>query len=106
MPSPPIPPESAPWPRGTAVRPQPGAPRHRGDGLTVGPGCPAQVLVRVVPDARSQQLFVLVARQRGQPGSLLRDLAIPLLRHPAIFPPPPLPLLLLVIHYVQLHSAR
>eukprot|EP00964_Phaeocystis_antarctica_P023071 scaffold12880_cov59-Phaeocystis_antarctica.AAC.1 len=78
----------------------------QGYGLAVGPACSAPVLLRGVPHALSQQLLVLVARLRGVPGLLLRDLAIPLLHHPAILPHLPAPLLLLVIRHVQLRSAR
>eukprot|EP00964_Phaeocystis_antarctica_P030545 scaffold17248_cov62-Phaeocystis_antarctica.AAC.2 len=56
--------------------------------------------------ALSQQLRVLVARLRGAPGSLLRELALPLLRHPTIRRVLPLFPQLLVKHPVQLPSAR
>eukprot|EP00964_Phaeocystis_antarctica_P082758 scaffold51973_cov69-Phaeocystis_antarctica.AAC.1 len=78
----------------------------QGDGLAVGPGCSACVLLRVVPDALSQQLVVRVARLRGEPGHPLRDLASLLLRHPAILRLLPKTLHLLVIHRVPLPRAR
>eukprot|EP00964_Phaeocystis_antarctica_P027819 scaffold15690_cov66-Phaeocystis_antarctica.AAC.1 len=76
------------------------------DGLAVGPGCSAHVLLRGVPNTVSHQLLVRVARLRGVPGCLLRGLAIPLLHNPAILRPLPLHLQLLVVHRVQLPSAR
>eukprot|EP00964_Phaeocystis_antarctica_P121555 scaffold85212_cov55-Phaeocystis_antarctica.AAC.2 len=56
----------------------------QGDGLAVGLGCFAPVLLRGVPPALSEQLRVRVARLRGEAGPLPRDLASPLLPHPAI----------------------
>eukprot|EP00964_Phaeocystis_antarctica_P010249 scaffold5631_cov55-Phaeocystis_antarctica.AAC.1 len=78
----------------------------QGDGLAEGPGCSAQVLLRAVPDAFSQQLRVRITRLRGDAGLPLRDLASPLLRHPTILRHLPLPLHLLVIHRVPLPSGR
>eukprot|EP00964_Phaeocystis_antarctica_P064590 scaffold38863_cov63-Phaeocystis_antarctica.AAC.2 len=76
------------------------------NGLAEGPGCSACVPLRGVPRAFSQQLIVRIARLRGVPGCLLRDLALPLLHHPSILRHFPLPLHLLVIHGVQLPGAR
>eukprot|EP00964_Phaeocystis_antarctica_P161837 scaffold134859_cov69-Phaeocystis_antarctica.AAC.3 len=76
------------------------------DGLAEGPGCHAPVLLRLVPQALSQQLIVLVARQRGAPDLPLRELASPLLPGPAILRPLPLLPQLLVKRPVQLPSAR
>eukprot|EP00964_Phaeocystis_antarctica_P042692 scaffold24476_cov62-Phaeocystis_antarctica.AAC.5 len=78
----------------------------QGDGLAVGPGFSAVVSLRGVTDALSQQLHVLIARLRGVPGCLLRDLAIPLLHHASILIHLPVLLQLLVIHRVALPSAR
>eukprot|EP00964_Phaeocystis_antarctica_P015301 scaffold8462_cov64-Phaeocystis_antarctica.AAC.4 len=78
----------------------------QGDGLAVGLACFAQVLLRGVPRALSQQFRVRVARLRGAPGQLLRRLAIPLLPHPTILIPLPLLPQLLVKHPVQLPSGR
>eukprot|EP00964_Phaeocystis_antarctica_P043571 scaffold25006_cov64-Phaeocystis_antarctica.AAC.2 len=78
----------------------------QGDGLAAGPGCSAPVLLRGVLRALSQQLRVRVARLRGAPGCLLRDLAILLLHHPTILRQPPMHLQPLVIHRVPLPSAR
>eukprot|EP00964_Phaeocystis_antarctica_P008711 scaffold4719_cov55-Phaeocystis_antarctica.AAC.2 len=78
----------------------------QGDGLAVGPGGSACILLREVPRAFSQQPLVLVARLRGVPCCPLRDLAIPLLHHPTILSPLPMHLHLLVIHRVPLPSAR
>eukprot|EP00964_Phaeocystis_antarctica_P079005 scaffold49168_cov66-Phaeocystis_antarctica.AAC.1 len=78
----------------------------QGDGLAVGLGCSAPVLLRAIPRALSQQLIILVARLRGAPGLPLRDLAIPLLRHPTILRRLPELPQLLVKHPVQLPSAR
>eukprot|EP00964_Phaeocystis_antarctica_P124471 scaffold88110_cov53-Phaeocystis_antarctica.AAC.3 len=78
----------------------------QGDGLAEGPGRSACVLLGKVPRALSQQLIVRVARLRGVPGCQICDLAIPLLRHPTILRHLPMPLHLLVIHRVQLPSAR
>eukprot|EP00964_Phaeocystis_antarctica_P006092 scaffold3326_cov59-Phaeocystis_antarctica.AAC.1 len=62
------------------------------DGLAVGPGCSACVVLGNVPRALCQQLIVLVARLRGAPGLPLRDLAIPLLHHATILCHLPMPL--------------
>eukprot|EP00964_Phaeocystis_antarctica_P152813 scaffold120862_cov69-Phaeocystis_antarctica.AAC.1 len=70
--------------RSTEVEVRHGLVGPQGDGLAVGPGCPAVVLLRVVPRAIGQQLIVRVARLRGFPGQLLCSLASPLLRHPSI----------------------
>eukprot|EP00964_Phaeocystis_antarctica_P021068 scaffold11657_cov58-Phaeocystis_antarctica.AAC.3 len=78
----------------------------QGDGLTVGLGFSARVLLRTVPQALRQQLGVLVARLRGDAGLPLRDLAIPLLPHPTILPLLPVLPHLLVKRPVQLPSAR
>eukprot|EP00964_Phaeocystis_antarctica_P058657 scaffold34804_cov58-Phaeocystis_antarctica.AAC.5 len=78
----------------------------QGDGLAAGLGCSAVVLLRGVPRTLSHQLVPLVACLRGDAGLLLRGLAIPLLRHPTILLPLPLPPHLLVKHPVQLPSAR
>eukprot|EP00964_Phaeocystis_antarctica_P128379 scaffold92156_cov66-Phaeocystis_antarctica.AAC.5 len=78
----------------------------QGDGLAVGLGCSAPVLLRGVPRAISQQLFVRIARLCGDAGLHLRGLASPLLRHPSVLRPLPMPLHLLVIHRVPLPSAR
>eukprot|EP00964_Phaeocystis_antarctica_P109699 scaffold74140_cov66-Phaeocystis_antarctica.AAC.4 len=77
----------------------------QGDGLAVGLGCSARVLLRAVPNALSQQLRVLVARLRGVPGLPLRVLTIPLLRRPTILVPLPHLPQLLVKRPVQLPSA-
>eukprot|EP00964_Phaeocystis_antarctica_P017678 scaffold9782_cov58-Phaeocystis_antarctica.AAC.3 len=61
----------------------------QGDGLAVGLGCFARVLLRAVPRALRHQLHVLVARLRGDASCLLRGLAILLLRRPTILPPLP-----------------
>eukprot|EP00964_Phaeocystis_antarctica_P069181 scaffold41979_cov64-Phaeocystis_antarctica.AAC.3 len=78
----------------------------QGDGPAVGLACFAPVLPGEVSRALSQQLIVLVARLRGAPGLPLRDLAIPLLQHPAILPRPPRLPQFLVKRPVQLPSAR
>eukprot|EP00964_Phaeocystis_antarctica_P061640 scaffold36844_cov58-Phaeocystis_antarctica.AAC.6 len=105
MPSPPSPPDSASWPRGTAVRPPPRAPSwralHRGRSTPQAGRAPG-----AMPHALSQQLRVLVARLRGIPGQLLRLLAIPPLQRPTILLPLPSLPQLLVKHPVQLPSAR
>eukprot|EP00964_Phaeocystis_antarctica_P044808 scaffold25766_cov58-Phaeocystis_antarctica.AAC.2 len=62
----------------------------QGDGLAVGLGCFAPVLLRGVPNALSYQLRVRIARLRGLPGLPLRGLAILLLRRPTILPTLPL----------------
>eukprot|EP00964_Phaeocystis_antarctica_P039238 scaffold22445_cov73-Phaeocystis_antarctica.AAC.10 len=91
---------------GTEVEVRCGRVGLQGDCLAVDPGCSAPVLLRAVPDALSHQLIVRVARLSGVPGCLLRNLAMPLLRHPAILSHLPVPLHLLVIHRVPLPSAR
>eukprot|EP00964_Phaeocystis_antarctica_P024164 scaffold13542_cov58-Phaeocystis_antarctica.AAC.2 len=78
----------------------------QGDGLAVGLGCFAVVLLRAVPRALSQQRHVLVARLRGTPGHPLRDLTIPLLHHPTVLLRPPLLPQLLVERPMQLPSTR
>eukprot|EP00964_Phaeocystis_antarctica_P099745 scaffold65545_cov56-Phaeocystis_antarctica.AAC.2 len=78
----------------------------QGDGLTVGLGCFAHVLLRGVPRALSQQLIALVARLRSGTGLPVRGLAIPLLPHPTVLPRLPLFPQLLVKRPVQLPSAR
>eukprot|EP00964_Phaeocystis_antarctica_P132893 scaffold97047_cov54-Phaeocystis_antarctica.AAC.1 len=78
----------------------------QGDGLAIGLGCSAPVLLRLAPVALSQQLVPFVARLRGDAGRLLRGLAILPLHHPAILPLLPLLPQLLVKHPVQLPSAR
>eukprot|EP00964_Phaeocystis_antarctica_P138533 scaffold103204_cov60-Phaeocystis_antarctica.AAC.3 len=78
----------------------------QGDGLAVGLGGSAPVLLRLVPRALSQQLRVHVARLSGAPGRPFCGLLIPLLRRPAILPCLPLLPQLLVEHPVQLPRAR
>eukprot|EP00964_Phaeocystis_antarctica_P082662 scaffold51873_cov69-Phaeocystis_antarctica.AAC.4 len=76
------------------------------DGLAEGPGCSAVVILSAVPHTLSQQLVVLVARLRGVPGHLLRDLAIPLMHHSTILRRLPVLLHRLVVHRVPLPSGR
>eukprot|EP00964_Phaeocystis_antarctica_P038486 scaffold22009_cov62-Phaeocystis_antarctica.AAC.3 len=76
------------------------------DGLAVGLGFSTPVILRGVPHTLSQQLLVLVARLCGVPGLPLRNLALPLLHHPAILRLRPVPLHRLVVHRVPLPSAR
>eukprot|EP00964_Phaeocystis_antarctica_P016863 scaffold9290_cov63-Phaeocystis_antarctica.AAC.8 len=78
----------------------------QGDGLAEGSGCSAPVLFGAVPRALSQQLIVLVARLLGEPGPLLRDLAILLKPLSTILPFLLLRFHLLVIRRVELPSAR
>eukprot|EP00964_Phaeocystis_antarctica_P058480 scaffold34687_cov63-Phaeocystis_antarctica.AAC.6 len=104
LPSPVSPLGSAPWPRGTAARPPQCAPSWRA--LHRGPGFSAPVVLRPVLHAISEQLVVRVARLRGATGLPLRGLAIPLLHDPSILHPLPIALYILVIHRVQLPSAR
>eukprot|EP00964_Phaeocystis_antarctica_P089043 scaffold56739_cov66-Phaeocystis_antarctica.AAC.4 len=54
----------------------------QGDGLAVGLGCSAPVLLRGVPQALSQQLHVRITRLRSDAGLLLRGLASPHLPAP------------------------
>eukprot|EP00964_Phaeocystis_antarctica_P123163 scaffold86816_cov58-Phaeocystis_antarctica.AAC.2 len=82
----------------------------QGDGLAVGPGFSARVILTGVPCALSQQLIVRVARPlrglaRGT-GRPLRDLAKLLPRHPTILALLPPPSQCLVKRPVQLPSAR
>eukprot|EP00964_Phaeocystis_antarctica_P042685 scaffold24472_cov63-Phaeocystis_antarctica.AAC.3 len=106
VPRAPSPPQNAPWPRGAAVRPPRGAPSCRGDGLAEGLTCSAPVFLRGVPRALSHQLVVRIARQRGEAGLPLRELALPLLVHPTVIRHLPLLPQLLVKHPVQLPCAR
>eukprot|EP00964_Phaeocystis_antarctica_P113221 scaffold77290_cov58-Phaeocystis_antarctica.AAC.2 len=78
----------------------------QGDGLAVGLGCFAKVVLRRVPESLSHQFRVLVARLRGVPGLPLRGLAILLPPHPTILLLLPLLPQPLVEHPVQLPSAR
>eukprot|EP00964_Phaeocystis_antarctica_P082846 scaffold52034_cov54-Phaeocystis_antarctica.AAC.3 len=78
----------------------------QGDGFAEGPGCPARILLRAMPQALSQQLRVLVARLRGDAGLPLRVLAILLLHRPTILIHLPLLPHLLVKRPVQIPSSR
>eukprot|EP00964_Phaeocystis_antarctica_P028384 scaffold16007_cov65-Phaeocystis_antarctica.AAC.4 len=112
LPSPPSPPDSAPWPRGTAARPplvaehstevvvRRGLVGPQGDGLAVA------VLFRGIPCAISHKPNPLVARLRGEAGRPLRGLAIPLLPRPTILLSLPRLPQVLVERPVQLPSAR
>eukprot|EP00964_Phaeocystis_antarctica_P030181 scaffold17018_cov60-Phaeocystis_antarctica.AAC.4 len=78
----------------------------QGDGLAVDPCCSAPVLLSLVPQAVSHQFRVRASRLCGLPARLFSDRAKPPQPKPTILRFLPMHLHLLVIHRVQLPSAR